>query len=213
MKHQPDHPLLFLGAKVEKIHPVMDPVLKRILLSPGQPLIITIMSEQSEVQLRRRWKESLGNSLLQRVLVLRQQPWDIFAAIVESCRAALDTWPVGGGVNSLDALGLGVPVVTMPSKINTLRFTQAWYHHMLLSRTRASDLGHEEARALYEQLVVPDENAYIAAVQQFISPGEESFRHAFNVVGRKIKAAGKHLFEQERAVTEWSQILSAMAKT
>ena len=67
-------------------------------------------------------------------------------------------------------------------------------------------------RALYEQLVVPDENA-IAAVQQFISPGEESFRHAFNVVGRKIKAAGKHLFEQERAVTEWSQILSAMAKT
>ena len=74
---------------------------------------------------------------------------------------------------------------------------------------------NEEARALYEQLklVVPDENAYIAAVQQFISPGEESFRHAFNVVGRKIKAAGKHLFEQERAVTEWSQILSAMAKT
>ena len=78
---RPDHPLLFLGAKVEKIHPVMDPVLKRILLSPGQPLIITIMSNRARCSCVGDGR-SLSVILCCRECLFYGNNPDIFAAIV-----------------------------------------------------------------------------------------------------------------------------------
>lgn len=62
----------------------------------------------------------------QRLRVLPRQPRERFEALLFAADVLLDSFPVSGGVTTLDALARGAPVVTLPAAQSTLRFTRAF---------------------------------------------------------------------------------------
>lgn len=64
--------------------------------------------------------------LRRRLRVLPRQPRAQFEALIFAADALLDSYPVSGGVTTLDAMARGAPVVTFPAAQSTLRFTRAF---------------------------------------------------------------------------------------
>jgi hypothetical protein len=82
-------------------------------------------------QLRLRLARSLASSdfaLAHHVVFLPRLDREQFSALLSAATVALDTFPFGGGVTTLETLALGTPVLTLPSKQNVpqLGELQAW---------------------------------------------------------------------------------------
>ena len=70
-------------------------------------------------QLRRRLSRTLVDSdfaLAHHVVFLPRLAREQFAALLSTATVALDTFPFGGGVTTLETLAHGTPVLTLPSK-------------------------------------------------------------------------------------------------
>ena len=79
-------------------------------------------------QLRRRFSRSLATdskfSLACRIVLLPRLSREQFAALLSVATIALDTFPFGGGVTTLETLARGTPVLTLPFKQNVPQLGQ-----------------------------------------------------------------------------------------
>lgn len=108
------------------IHPEFDQVILGILRRDHVASII-ILHEADQVlwveKLRKRWKSNSGFSE-EDILRVRMVPMmsrrQFLALMVSSC-VIIDTFPVGMGISSLEALSLGTPLVTYPHKQTSSR--------------------------------------------------------------------------------------------
>lgn len=110
-----DANVYFLAQSLFKVHPDMDPALRRILESDPAGRLVLIEGHYPEWggRLRRRFAESLGAAAA-RVLFLPRQSHDDFMRLLALADVSLDSFPFSGGNTTYQALAVGTPVVTLP---------------------------------------------------------------------------------------------------
>lgn len=115
-----------------KIHPDFDPVLAAILAQDPEARILFFYEREAEglvdiVQMRYRvnWGADAD-----RILFLPFLPKQVFLQALQTADVVLDTFPFGGGNTAYLALGVGVPIVTLPGDLMRGRGTYAAYRRM-----------------------------------------------------------------------------------
>ncbi len=114
-----DRVLLLCPQSLFKIHPDNDELLAEVLLANPDALLLLFSARHPAVtdhfmrRVERRFAQR-GIAVRERVMVLPQLPHDDYLRINCVADAMLDTLHWSGGNTSLDALGCGLPVVTLP---------------------------------------------------------------------------------------------------
>ncbi len=113
-----------------KIHPDLDPLLAAIMAA--DPDAMLVMFEGHEAHhwqvLSRRLERSFdqcGLDLASRVITLPAMPRQHYLAVNRCCNVLLDTHHFSGGNTSIDALSVGLPVVTLAGALMRGRQTSA----------------------------------------------------------------------------------------
>lgn len=114
-----------------KIHPDFDPLIAAILQQdPAGRLVLIGSPEGTETApLRHRLQQRLG-PLADRVHILARMPRDRYLSLLNLVDVALDPPHYTGANTSFDALGLGVPIITMASPLLRGNFTSGLYRQM-----------------------------------------------------------------------------------
>jgi predicted O-linked N-acetylglucosamine transferase (SPINDLY family) len=131
------------------------------------------------------------DGLLKRVLFINKQPWEDYVLLLRSCTAMLDTLPWCGFTTSLDALGLGLPVLSQEGSDIRGRFTA------LLLRS----LG------LHHTLLAKSEGELLHLAVRLARDPEWRTR-----VSIAIRAVAPLLFRSKDAVQQWEEFLSRAVK-
>jgi len=110
-----DEQVYFLAQNLFKVHPAMDPVLRRILEGDPAGRLVLIEGHYPEwgERLRRRFAETLG-PVIDRVTFVPRMDHDTFMRLLALADVSLDTFPFSGGNTTYQALAMGTPVVTLP---------------------------------------------------------------------------------------------------
>lgn len=123
-----------------KFHPGFDAILRGIL--EGDPDGWLVLLEDKfparNRQLDRRLADSLGQNH-RRVIWLPRQLKQAYFQLVRLAAVILDTTVFSGANTTLQALGLGVPVVTLPGRFVRGRMTLGWLAEGGLMEMSASD--------------------------------------------------------------------------
>ena len=114
-----------------KLHPDFDALLGTILQRDPDGFVILIDGQFRDYtrQLKERFERTLG-PLQNRVIFLRNMPFERFMAVLQAADVILDTIHFNGMNSSLEAFAVGTPVVTLPSALQRGRHTQAMYRKM-----------------------------------------------------------------------------------
>lgn len=114
-----------------KFHPEFDPILAEILRRDpeGIVLIIEPVVKHWKTLMLDRFNKSMPD-VVERIRFVPPQYHQHYLCLVALCDVILDPIPFGGGNTSYEALGLGVPVVTLPTAFLRGRITQAQYRRM-----------------------------------------------------------------------------------
>ena len=178
-----------------KFHPEFDAVLAGILRGDPEGLLVLLDGKYPRWNelLLERWRETMPD-VLDRVRFLPRLSRDEFLHLNALCAVALDPLHFGGGITTFEALALGTPVVTLPSRFLRGRITFAQYQMMGLTDCiagtpeeyiqRALRLGTDSAfraatsRRILETCPVLFENIdNIRAIEEFfesVRPGNRS---------------------------------------
>ncbi|MCC4307676.1 tetratricopeptide repeat protein [Alcanivorax marinus] len=126
-----------------KIHPDFDPLVAAILeRDPAGRLLLIGSQEGAEAgPLRQRLQRRLG-PLAERVSLLPRMDRQRYLGLVNQVDVALDPPHYTGANTSFDALGLAVPLITLPSTLLRGNFTSGLYRRMGLTGLIARDTGH-----------------------------------------------------------------------
>lgn len=110
-----DEHVYFLAQNLFKVHPNMDPVLRRILEGDSAGRLVLIEGHYPEwgEHLRRRFAASLG-AAADRVTFVPRMDHDTFMRLLALSDVSLDTFPFSDGNTTYQALAMGTPVVTLP---------------------------------------------------------------------------------------------------
>lgn len=114
-----------------KLHPEFDAMLAEILSADSDGQLVLLEGRVPEWT--RRLKQRMADALPdfeRRVQFLPAQPRDDFLALLQCADVVLDPIHFGGGNSSYEALGQGVPVVTLPGEFLPSRITTALYRKM-----------------------------------------------------------------------------------
>jgi predicted O-linked N-acetylglucosamine transferase (SPINDLY family) len=171
-----------------KFHPDFDVLLGAILARDPQGRVVLVegLEPTWTETLRARFQTSFPESA-DRVQFLPRQGRADFLNLLALSDVILDPLHFGGGNSTYEALGLGIPVVTLPSPFMRGRVTAACYHKMGLT-----DLISETAVDYLKQTIrLGTDPAYRAEVQ-----------------GR-ILAANHVLFEDRESLCEIEHFLQA----
>jgi predicted O-linked N-acetylglucosamine transferase (SPINDLY family) len=114
-----------------KIHPDFDDLAAGILRAdPSGRLVLFHGAHPTWSQLLlQRLQRRLGPAS-DRVVFLPQQPYEYYLRLLTLADALLDTPHFSGGTTSFQALGLGVPIVTLPGPFMRGRVTSACYQRL-----------------------------------------------------------------------------------
>jgi protein O-GlcNAc transferase len=115
-----------------KIHPDFDPVLEGILAQDPEARILFFCEREAESLaeiVHMRYRVNWGQDA-DRILFLPFLPKDVFLQALQTADVVLDTFPFGGGNTAYLALGVGVPIVTLPGELMRGRGTYAAYRRM-----------------------------------------------------------------------------------
>jgi predicted O-linked N-acetylglucosamine transferase (SPINDLY family) len=127
--------------KLQKFHPEFDRALAGILDADADAEIVLFDDGQFDAWnglVRERLARSLGRRM-ERVTFLPWQQED-FLPVVATCAVALDTFHFGAGTTAALTLGIGCPMVTLPSRFQRGRSTLGCYLAMNMRDCIASDL-------------------------------------------------------------------------
>lgn len=132
-----------------KFHPDFDQLIGGILAA--DPLAELLIPEGHRPNwteaLRRRFSQTLAEGVA-RVRWIPRQGYDDYLQLMLQCDVMLDPLHFGGGKTTLDALSLGVPVVTLPGGFMRGRATLACYRQMDVAGCIAQDPADYVRRAL-----------------------------------------------------------------
>jgi hypothetical protein len=142
-----------------KFHPSFDTALARLVASdPAAVVVITYSASQPawQARLERRLALAVAQRAVAahlhaaaatsaRVRFLPSLEHGAFLSLLRCADVVLDPWPFGGGVTSLEALSLGVPVVTLPSRQSVVQLAAGFYQRM--SDRRADRPGSSDSNS------------------------------------------------------------------
>ncbi len=114
-----------------KIHPDFDELAAAILRADPRGRLVLVQGHRDHwsLLLRERLRRTLGDDMA-RVQFLPWQPYERYLHLLTLADVLLDTPHFNGGVTTLQALGLGVPVVTLPGAFMRGRQTYGCYRRM-----------------------------------------------------------------------------------
>ena len=114
-----------------KVHPEMDAIFAGILTKDASAKIVLIDPRDEDLRpaLERRLSPRLG-AMMSRVAFVEQLPYHDFLALIACCDVMLDTLHFNGQNTNLEAFSLGVPVVTLPGRLQRGRHTYGMYRAM-----------------------------------------------------------------------------------
>lgn len=126
-----DGTIYFLAQNLFKIHPDMDPALRRILDRDPAGRLVLLEGHYPEwgQRLRARFARSLAG-VDDRVTFLPRQDHDDYMRLLALSDVCLDSFPFGGGNTTYQALAMGTPVVTLPGDFLRGRLSLAIYCHL-----------------------------------------------------------------------------------
>jgi predicted O-linked N-acetylglucosamine transferase (SPINDLY family) len=116
---------------LHKFHPDFDGILRAILERDPRGRIVLISGSLQEwtETLQRRIRRTM-TGVADRIAFLPQVPQARFMCLLAASDVMLDTLHFNGQNSSLEALALGLPVVTLPTQLQRGRHTQAMYVKM-----------------------------------------------------------------------------------
>jgi predicted O-linked N-acetylglucosamine transferase (SPINDLY family) len=123
-----------------KFHIDGDAILKAILETDGTGHLVLVEGRNKswKEKLLERWQRTMPG-VLNRIHWLPTLPKSVFLGLCSVCDMMLDPLHFGGGNTTLEALALGVPVVTWPSPYLRARLSLGFYKHIGLTDFVASD--------------------------------------------------------------------------
>lgn len=123
-----------------KFHPEFDDILKNIL--EADPLAELVLLEgrlpEWTHRLRRRFRRTLPDAD-RRVRFLPALPRNVFLQLLAISDVVLDPIHFGSGNSSMEALAMGVPLVTLEGSFLRSRITSAMYREIGLTELIATD--------------------------------------------------------------------------
>ncbi|HUO20073.1 MAG TPA: tetratricopeptide repeat protein [Steroidobacteraceae bacterium] len=124
-----------------KIHPDLDRAIRIILERDRSGHVVFIKGAVGEwaETLRQRLRRALPHDV-GRVVFIEPVSSEDFPDLLSLADVALDTIHFNGMNSSLEALAVGLPVVTLPTSLQRGRHTQAMYRHMDLDDCIARDI-------------------------------------------------------------------------
>lgn len=170
-----------------KFHPEFDPLLADILRNDpnGVVAIVEAAHPSWNEALASRFKRSMGE-LAQRVVWVPRLKQEAFLHLLATSEVMLDPLHFGGGNTSYEGLGVGTPVVTLPSAFMRGRVTLGCYRQMQLM-----------------DWVARDAQNYVELAGRLACDIE--YRRDAN---QRILAAGDRLFEDRTTVSEIEDMLT-----
>ena len=132
-----------------KIHPDFDALIADILQrDPNGRLVLIGGKEANEAELlQRRLDRNLG-ALAKRVVFMPRLPRDRYLALLNSVDVALDPPHYTGANTSFDALGLGLPVITLRSRLLRGNVSSGLYRQMGQAELVADNAADYVSKAL-----------------------------------------------------------------
>lgn len=187
----PEGPMLLCLQNVLKYSPSFIEALVQIMAALPEAQLVLLRSTFPWIQTK---VEGLVDSLMgKRVHWLATPiPRADYLNVIAHAELVLDTFGISGCQSHLDALAMGVPVVTLIGKSTSLRFTTALYQQM--------------GCAELLKLQVGTEHDYVELVKVLMSDVE--LRHHY---ARKIQSARKFLFDDVRGAQDFAEALWQIA--
>jgi protein O-GlcNAc transferase len=126
-----------------KLHPEFDVVMGGILSRDRLGIVVLIRGQYEDftADIKRRFEGSL-RGVKERVLFLDAMPTARFMQLLMISDVCLDTLHFNGMNSSLEAFSVGLPIVTLPGRLQRGRHTQAMYRKMGILDCIAPDAAH-----------------------------------------------------------------------
>ncbi|KAJ1462431.1 hypothetical protein M885DRAFT_557203 [Pelagophyceae sp. CCMP2097] len=170
----------------QKHHPLFDEPLLAILEKDASAVIVVrnCSATNAHSPLVRRLEMRLGG-VEARLVQVPQLPLVEFVKLFGGAHVALETFPFGGSITSLDAFEAGTPVIVRRPKTERPALTQSLYGIMGL-----------------DDCVAQDDEAYVELAIRIANDENERLR-----IRRRIEARRHLLFENEAGVRELENFL------
>lgn len=181
-------PLYFCPQRHAKFHPDFDRILRDILARDGRGHIVMLESRgrRSGEALRSRMSRQIGTTLGKRLCFIPSQRPPDYYRLLSLMDAVLDTPAYSASLTGYDALGLGVPVVTLPGEQMVQRYAYGLYTQVGVS-----------------EMIVSSPSEYVDLAVQL--GNHSDFQRS---VRRKILNRCECLFECESVVREYEQFFT-----
>jgi len=175
-----------------KVHPEMDDLLAGILREDGNGEIVLLECRHQSWKdlLMRRFGRTIPD-VVKRIKVLPYPGPAGYLRMLRACDVMLDTYHYGGGSTSLQGLGLGTPIVTLPGAFQRGRHTYAYYQAMGLTDCIAKDkddyiglalnLGRDRGYRAHVSDQIKEKNNVLFYNKGVIEEMERFFRDCFPV--------------------------------
>jgi predicted O-linked N-acetylglucosamine transferase (SPINDLY family) len=123
-----------------KLHPDFDDLLHGILVRDSRAVIVLIAGQFREftAELRARFARTMP-SLASRIVFLPRLSFDRYMQLLSTADVVLDSVHFNGMNSSLECFAVGTPVITLPTRMQRGRHTQAMYRKMGMTDCIAND--------------------------------------------------------------------------
>jgi len=191
-----------------KFHPAFDIAIGAILArDPAAHIVIVYSSQQTwwRERLQRRLVRAatfagavgpVGGlaSLTDRLRFFKRLPHAEFVALIAAADVALDPFPWGGGVSTLDSFAAGTPVITAPSLQTVVQLAAGMYRKMGMG-------------------VVGEQPCCIATdIDDYVNMAMSMARNTTlrQEVSARIISSHDRVYDDKSSLTEWSEMLQRL---
>jgi len=172
-----------------KLHPDMDDLVAAILRRDpaGRVVVVSGRVPAWDARVRERWSRTMPD-VAERIVFVPRMNSQAYLDLIACADVMLDTRHFNGMNTSLEALSVGTPVVTWPSRFQRGRHTRAMYEAMQ-----------------FRELVADDAEGYVARAVRIANDRE--YREYCR---REILARNDVLFENLRVTRELERFLDSV---
>jgi predicted O-linked N-acetylglucosamine transferase (SPINDLY family) len=170
-----------------KLHPDFDAIVRRVLERDARAIVVLIEGQFREFteEVRARLARAMPE-VVHRALFLPFMAFERFMQLLVIADVVLDTLHFNGMNSSLQALAAGVPVVTLPGRLQRGRHTQAMYRKMGI-----------------DDCIATDEDSYVDIAARIAND-----RGYAQDLRRRILGRNHVLFEDPRVIEEFERFFA-----
>ena len=186
--------VVIIPQSLPKFHPAFDAAIAGVLRADPHAVILIPVDAHGQsgavAELQHRLRRSLGrDDDLARLVFPPRLSQESMATLLGLAHLALDPFPVGGGITSLELLAAGTPVVTLAPEQTAIRTTDAAYRAMGLFNLSASS--------------VPE---YVSLATRMLTDKDYA-----SDVASQLKGRSHLIFERNDTVQEWCLFLRSLS--